>query len=72
MRAGGGTKLKSAIEERDEFLWYLVEGTSNHAASTEAGRAMMLEAAETGMSQKHHKCIKATLRDIHPNNTSAK
>ena len=45
--------IKKAVMERDAFMWYLLEGTSLDAASTENGRQLMQAADESGQSRRY-------------------
>ena len=47
------TQVKNREMERDEFIWWLMEGTAADAASCESGRDLMQQAEESGASRRY-------------------
>ena len=67
-RRGGRFMAKNVADremEREEFLWWLAEGTSMDAASTEAGRELVELARASGASRRYREgCIYALLEGL--------
>ena len=45
--------VKKAVMDRDAFMWFLLEGTSLDAASSDNGRQLMQAADESGQSRRY-------------------
>ena len=59
------THVKNRQMEREHFMWWLVEGTSLDAASTEAGRELVELAKSSGASRRYREgCIYALLEGL--------